>query len=334
MSRVGLVLGAGGVVGQAYHAGVLAALEHDLGWDPRSADVIVGSSAGSVTGSLLRLGVTASDLAAVAVEAPLSLAGAPLMARLTEEHGDFPPMDVRQWVRGWRAPPPRLLARMARRPWAVRPSVAAMTMLPAGVVDITERARLLDAEIGDQWPDGLWICAARRDDGRRVVFGRDGAPRARLADAVLASCAIPGYFSPITIDGVQYFDGGVHSPTNADVLRSLSLDLVIVVSPMSAVQGRSPTLDAPLRWSAHRRLVAELQRLRTGSTKVVTFEPGPRSFAAMGLNAMAIDRSAGVVQAAFLEAGRRAAKGRAAVRLAPITHRAARRRAVADTGQG
>ena len=72
MTRVGLVLGAGGVVGQAYHAGVLAALENDFGFDPRKADVIVGTSAGSITGTLLRLGVKAEDLAAWTVKAPLS----------------------------------------------------------------------------------------------------------------------------------------------------------------------------------------------------------------------------------------------------------------------
>ena len=82
MARIGLVLGAGGIVGQAYHAGVLAALEHDLGWDPRTADVIVGSSAGSLTGALLRLGVPASDLAAYAVEAPLSVESEDLVTRL------------------------------------------------------------------------------------------------------------------------------------------------------------------------------------------------------------------------------------------------------------
>ncbi len=75
MTRIGLVLGAGGTVGQPYHAGVLAALEHDLGWDPRTAEIIVGTSAGSVTGTLLRLGVPASDLAAWAVEAPFRWRG-------------------------------------------------------------------------------------------------------------------------------------------------------------------------------------------------------------------------------------------------------------------
>ncbi len=72
MTSVGLVLGAGGVVGQAYHAGALAALERDHWWDPRSASIIVGSSAGSVTATLLRLDVPASDLAAPAFGWPVS----------------------------------------------------------------------------------------------------------------------------------------------------------------------------------------------------------------------------------------------------------------------
>jgi predicted acylesterase/phospholipase RssA len=71
--RIGLVLGAGGVVGRAHQAGVLAALEHDWGFDARSVDVVVGTtSAGSITGVFLRLGVSAADLAAWTVKAPLS----------------------------------------------------------------------------------------------------------------------------------------------------------------------------------------------------------------------------------------------------------------------
>jgi NTE family protein len=98
MIKVGLVLGAGGVVGQAYHAGVLAALEQDLGWDPRTADVIVGSSAGSVTGTLLRLGVPASDLASYAVESPLSPGGASILDRLVVT-APFPPLGLRSLLR-------------------------------------------------------------------------------------------------------------------------------------------------------------------------------------------------------------------------------------------
>src|SRR4051794_20812927 len=303
--RVGLVLGAGGVVGQAYHAGVLAALEHDLGWDPRTADLIVGSSAGSVTGSLLRLGVPASDLAAWAVEAPLSVEGAPLMEQLGgREDPEFPAPSAADVFRPWRLPPPALLRRVAARPWAVRPTAAAVTMAPAGRIDIAEKAEVLHAVSGDDWPDGLWICAARRRDGGRVVFGREGSPYARLGRAVAASCAIPGYFAPVRIGNVSYFDGGVHSPTNADVLRDEALDLVVIVSPMSAAHGRSRTPDAALRWLSHRKLAQEVGRLRAKGTAVVRFEPGPRSLDVMGVNAMATDRSVRVVQASFLEAGR------------------------------
>jgi NTE family protein len=62
--RVGLVLGAGGVAGGAFHAGVLAAVEEATGWDPRRAAVVVGTSAGSITGTSLRAGLSAADLLA------------------------------------------------------------------------------------------------------------------------------------------------------------------------------------------------------------------------------------------------------------------------------
>ncbi len=152
-----------------------------------------------------------------------------------------------------------------------------MTLLPAGRIDLTDRARPLHEMVGDQWPDGLWICAVRRTDGARVVFGREGSPRAPLAAAVLASCAIPAYFAPVTIGGVEYFDGGVHSPTNADVLRRRPPDLVVVVSPMSAPRPLLGAADSLLRWSAHRRLEREARRLERAGSVVVRIEPGASS---------------------------------------------------------
>ncbi len=329
MARVGLVLGAGGIVGQAYHAGVLAALEHDLGWDPRSAEVIVGSSAGSVTGAALRLGVPARDLACLAVESPLSPEGGPLLERLVPEPLDLPPFDAGSILRPWRLPTAHLLARLARRPWAFRPAVAASTMLPAGTVDLSQHTGVLDEVGGGRWPDGLWICAARRSDGKRVVFGREGSPEAKLSEAVAASCAIPGYFAPVEIGGRHYLDGGVHSPTSADVLWLSRFDLVIVVSPMSAAGGRVPTADAPMRWSAHNRLQREVTRLRKAGTEVVRIEPTRRVLAEMGVNAMADDRSARVAQAAFLDTGEYATRPVIAERLAAIATRPSRRRVAA-----
>ncbi|HWH32461.1 MAG TPA: patatin-like phospholipase family protein [Egibacteraceae bacterium] len=321
MTRVGLVLGAGGTVGQAYHAGVLAALEHDLGWDPRSADVIVGTSAGSITGALLRLGVPAAELAAWAVQAPLRLDGGAVEDWLSRERPQFPPFTPRHWLRPWRPPSPALVAKMARRPWSVRPAVAALTCAPRGRVDLLVHAGALE-ELAGEWPEGLRVCAVRRHDGERVAFGAEGAPAAALATAVASSCAIPGYFAPVRIGGREYVDGGVHSPSNADALAGDELDVVIAVSPMST-STRVRALDAPVRYAAHRRLVRELRRLERRGVTVVRFEPGGRSLAAMGINMMADDRADAVVQAAFIEAGGMAAGRLLADRLAPVRARAA-----------
>jgi NTE family protein len=309
MTTVGLVLGAGGVVGQAYHAGVLASLEDELDWDARRADVIVGTSAGSITGTLVRLGVAPLDLAALANGAALSVEGAALVDRIQPNSFDLPTPPLTDLLRPWRPPSVALLARIARRPWSFRPEVAAMTMLPKGRIDLRDRATALHAMVGGNWPDGLWICAARRDDGARVVFGRNGSPPASLADAVLASCAIPACFAPVTIGSQEYFDGGVHSSTNADVLRAERPDIVIVIAPMSCDRIPLGTPDALFRWSTHRRLVRETRRLERAGCVVVRIEPGWSSRQAMGLNPMSETRLREVVAAARVETERAVANG-------------------------
>ncbi len=305
-ASIGLVLGAGGVVGQAYQAGVLAALQREIGWDARSAAVVVGTSAGSVTGAALRVGVPATDLAASLYGAPTSRRGGAILERiLPSDAVPLPTPSVRSLLRPWNLPSPALITRAVRRPLAFRPEVAAMTLLPRGQIDISERARGLDEHMGSRWPEGLRICAVRRADGARVVFGRPGAPPARLAPAVLASCAIPGYFRPVAIEGAEYVDGGVHSATNADVLRAEGLDLVVIVSSMSAAHGSANGADGLLRRTVHRRMEREIARLEEAGTTVVSLEPGPESRRVMGLRAMAEDRSAPVIEAAYDETRRR-----------------------------
>jgi NTE family protein len=122
---------------------------------------------------------------------------------------------------------------------------------------------------------------------------------------VLASCAIPGYFKPVTIDGTEYIDGGVHSVTNADVLEEDGLDLVVVVSSLSAAQGHARGADALLRRTVHRRMEREIARLQAAGTPVISLEPGPESRRAMGLRAMAEDRGPRVIEAAYEETRQR-----------------------------
>lgn len=311
MRRVGLVLGAGGVVGQAYHSGVLAALEHDLGWDPRTADVIVGTSAGSITGTLLRSGVPASELAAWSVRAPLSAEGALLEQLFGDEHPRFDAFEAGLLLkRPLTAPNPHMVRRALARPWQFRPVTTAMALLTPGEVDIRDQLTALREVEGHEWPDQpLWIPAVRRRDGRRTVFGRPGTPEVPLHLAVAASCSVPGFFAPVRIGDHQYVDGGAHSPTNAAILRHLELDLVIIVSPMSGPSGGMvKDFFEAARWHSGRHVRREAAALRARGTDVVVFRPGVAEQEAMGNDFMASEKVTDVLQQAFLGAGAHAAK--------------------------
>lgn len=320
MTRVGLVLGAGGVVGQAYHAGVLAALEHDLGWDPRDADVVVGTSAGSITGTLLRGGVPASELAAWTVKAPLSAEGRLLHDLFGYEIPEFEPFRVLSLLARLPAlPAPEMVQRAIVRPWHFRPLAAGLSLLAPGRNDISEQLTALAEVEGWQWPErDLWICAVRRRDGRRVVFGRPGTPPAPLHLAVAASCAVPGYFAPVRIGDHGYVDGGAHSPTNAAILRRRSLDLVLVLSPMSGPARPSGGIYAASRWHSGRLLRREVRALRGTGTRVVVFRPDAEVQEAMGDDFMSRAGVDQIVQQAFLSAGAYAARPEVRRRLAPL----------------
>ena len=141
-----------------------------------------------------------------------------------------------------------------------------------------------------------------RRDARRVVFGRKGR-YTRLSLALSASCAVPGYFAPVVIQGDTYVDGGIQSPTNADLLASADLDLVVVVSPMSgAANPRS--VDGIVRRRAGRTLDRELSRLRARGTEVIAVEPGPDVVRHMGFDFVNRESSLAIARAAFLDTGR------------------------------
>ncbi len=310
MARVGLVLGAGGVVGQAYHAGVLAVLEHDFGFDPRGVDMIVGTSAGSITGTLLRLGVKAEDLAAWTVKAPLSgdddvlrqIAATPV-----PELAPFRPLELLR--RPMRLPAPRMVHRALTRPWRFRPLAAAMSLVAPGRHDIVEQLAALRELERPGWPeDPLWICAVHRHDGRREVFGRPGTSPVPIHLAVAASCAVPGYFAPVRIGGHTYVDGGVHSPTNAALLRRCGLDLAVIVAPMSGPAGARLNVYAASRRHSARLLRREVRALEAAGVRTAVFTPGPAEQEVMGDDMMSRHRLDEVIQQSFLAAGAYAAR--------------------------
>jgi NTE family protein len=317
MSRVGLCLGAGGLVGQAYQAGVLAALQVDLGWDARRADIVVGTSAGSLTGAMLRIGTSPFDLASWV----LGRAWSPdqtMLEGLDAIRTALPRLELRALLRPWQIPSFGTWTPTGGRPWVFQPLAILSTMVPTGKTAMGALiARHLPEWIEETWPHGLWICAVRRKDGDRVVFGQRSDESTPLTSAVAASSAIPGFFAPVTVRAEQFLDGGIYSPTNADLLTSEDLDLAIIISPMSG--GDDSRVQRRIRRFARGRVRREIERLEQAGTKVVCFEPGAACARAMGLNPMATDPIERVLQAAFFEAGELAGRPEVRDLLTPIT---------------
>ncbi|HLH46935.1 MAG TPA: patatin-like phospholipase family protein [Acidimicrobiales bacterium] len=284
MLRVGVVLGAGGSVGLAFHGGVLAAIEEATGWDPRTAEVVVGTSAGSLSAALLRIGLPAADLRRVSEGVPLSADG----ARLAEIGAPHRPRAARAGFLRPRLPADVTgVALGVLRPWARTPGALAAALLPSGPVDTAPISAGLDRVAGEGWPESpLWVTTVRLRDGRRVVFGQDGAPTARLGQAVAASCAIPAYFRPVAIGRDRYVDGGVASIHNLDLLAEHELDLVVVSAPMAHAGRRAPLCaDAVVRRLIRRQLDREVARVRR-RTPVLVLAPTRRVVGAMGFDAM------------------------------------------------
>ena len=286
--RRGLVLGAGGVLGASWTIGALAALEQELGWDPRDAEVLVGTSAGSVLASALGNGVDVQTLldhqrGIVAADGP-DLDYDPD----TDGGGSLPPLP-RPGIGSARG-----ALRSALRPHRVTPMAALSTVLPQGRGSLEPVGRLVDAVCPrGAWAahHATWIVAMDYESGRRVVFGRDGAPHAALRDAVRASCAIPGWYAPITIGGRRYVDGGACSPTSVDVVRPLELDEVVVLSPMTSLSYDAPEtvagrLERRLRRLSTRRVVREVKKVAATGTRVTFLGPTSEDLDVIGANMM------------------------------------------------
>lgn len=270
------------MAGYAFHAAVLDALGQETGFDARSSEIMIGTSAGSVMAALLRGNISAgqvhnrlngngpgSDLAALRLLSGRSPKAIP---------------------RIWSGPSsPGMLLNELRRGRRLRPMHLVTAILPRGRLDLSAVTGPVDQLHGEDWPErGLWIPATELKTGRRTVFGRDKQPR--VADAVTASAALPGFFAPATVDGETYVDGGVGSPFNADLIIEWShepLDLVIVLAPLSLDElNRAAPVASLARSLPRRRLRSEIRRIEDHGTATLVVQPDRAVAKAMGLNPM------------------------------------------------
>jgi NTE family protein len=290
--RRGIVLGGGGVLGAAWMIGALAALEQSYRWDPRDAEVLIGTSAGSVLSGLLGCGVGVETLVnhQRGVPAPGdpqvdfdpdNASGGPLPPR--PKLGIGSAALLRQAVRNpRRLPPLAVLSGLAPRG---RGQLDAVGALVAAALELS------GSTTGWAPHAATWIVTMDYETGRRVPFGRVGAPPATLPEAVMASCAIPGWYAPMTIDGRRYVDGGTLSPTSLDLLAGRGLDEVVVLAPMVSFEFDEPSslvgrVERRFRRAMTKRVLHEAGKVRRQGTAVTILGPGREDLEQIGVNLM------------------------------------------------
>ena len=331
--RVGLVLGAGGVLGAAWMTGALPALQKLLPCPINDVDLVVGTSAGSVVAAGLRCGVDIDEMVAFNRGAATGVLGDVGLA--AAEDGPLPPMPR------LRLGSPQLMRAALLTPHRVHPWVGASAWLPHGTgkhVAVRSMVHALHAhahrhaaqqgaelpgsippgsvpagsvppqgseppqEPLPHWVDGeTWIVAVDYDSGQRVVFGRDGAPQVRLPDAVVASCSIPGWFQPVVINGRRYVDGGLRSATSLGLVAEADIDEVYVLAPMASFEmdrTRKPQelLERRLRRLLTNALRRDANALRSLGVRVTVLTPGPEDLAVIGANLMDPRRRGAVLE--------------------------------------
>jgi NTE family protein len=298
-----LVLGSGGVLGEAWMMGVLAGIEDGAGLDLRECESFVGTSAGSIVAAQLAAGNSPRRPSSMGTEIELgsadgvgglARAGAAAV-RLAGHAVTTAGSPLAPFALGASAPGRALLRSVMLRTLP-RPSETLASL----------RAQVAGSDV--RFDGRLRIAAVDRATGRRVVFGRPGAPRATVADAVAASCAVPWLFAPATIAGREYVDGGVWSPTNLDAAPAGRDTHVLCLHPGASFGANHPML-ALVRGLARSAASVEALALRQRGARVRTIAPNAESAAAMGLDYMDSEPRIRVLACGYRQGLRAAASG-------------------------
>lgn len=302
------MLGGGGTLGAAWMIGAMNTLHEDLGFDPRSADLIVGTSAGAILAALLGAGASPADLwlhqqSGIVPDGPLA-------GRIFDyDHAAGGGVPLRPAVG---VGSPKLIAATMRHPRRYPRMVLVSAFLPTGRGTLDGIGRMVEEVIqSGSWSQhpGVRIVAMDYDTGERVVFGDSSAPRTGLAEAVMASCSIPSWFAPIVIEGRRFVDGGTFSHSSLDLLAAgalpgdAPLDEIYVLAPSAARGYDRPRtalgrLERAYRHRATRQLLLEAKQVRRSGSRVILLCPGPEDLEAFGPNLMDPTRRAEVLATA------------------------------------
>ena len=254
-----LVLSGGGTTGIAWEMGILLGL-YGEGIETINANLVVGTSAGSVVGAQITSGFPLEDLYARQLQP------------LEETKEQVVQFDVNEIMRvfsaGFGAPD----AQTAR----ARVGAAALAVQ---TVPEKERLDIIASRLpSEQWPSTprLVITTVNAHTGEWVLFDQHAG--VSLALAVSASCAVPGVYPPITIGNSRYIDGGVRSGTNADVAKGYQRVLILRAETLEI-----PTVD-PQQVTPFVRFEDERAELERAGSQILVISPDEASAAARGPN--------------------------------------------------
>jgi NTE family protein len=248
MTRTALVLGGGGITGIAWELGILKGLA-DAGVDLSTADLVIGTSAGSVVGAQITTGQSLADLYASQLVPADKEIGAE-MRRLTM----------------LRLLPPMLLPGSQQRKLARVGKLSMKAHPPGGA----KRIEVIRSRIGvAEWPDReLKVTAVEAESGEFVAFDKDSG--VDILHAVASSCAVPLVWPAVTIDGKHYVDGGMRSTANVDLAKGA--DVVVVIAPLPQAFSKATSIRTQLA--------------ETGATRTAVVTPDERALLDIGKNVL------------------------------------------------
>lgn len=273
MAKNALVLGGGGVLGISWEIGVLQGLA-EAGVDVTGADLVVGTSAGSVVGTRIAQGTTLDALVAEQYE----------------------PSDGQIEANMQNVDLPKMMMLFAK--WAAYPEMTQETCREVGADALAAKTGTQEEWIAwfqstlqPHWPErDLRLTAVDAHTGEFAVWTRESG--VDIATAVASSCAVPGLFPCVGINGSMYQDGGVRSGTNADIAAGYGS--VLMIAPIGAGKdGIDPLLGRTSR--------AEAQKLSAAGTNVELVFCDEASLAVIGINRMDTSKRGATAEAGIAQ---------------------------------